>query len=180
MRGIEDRIYKIGDYKFCNHEGVLYATEWRNRDNEWINWPWYSPVDFEEDVVDALNYFKEHEDLHIKLSGCELKQLLKNTVGKTKLNCGLNRFDFIKDYAVWRYFVMANNGFRCECCGSDKNIQVHHNRSFKEHLELATDFFNGTALCEECHSKFHTLYGYNNISDKQVYEFIRKYGRSGK
>ena len=179
MIGIEDEIYKIGDYKFCNHEGVLYATEWRNRDNEWINWPWYSPVDMVEDVVDALNYFKEEEGLLIRLTGCELKQLLKNTVGATRLNCGLNRFDFIKDYAVWRWGILNRNQFTCECCGSKHNVQVHHNHSFKDHLELATDWFNGTALCEDCHSRFHKNYGYDNISASDVREFIRQYGVDG-
>ena len=180
MIGIEDRIYKIGDYKFCNHEGILYAAEWRDREEDWTNWLSYYPVDFDEDIVAALNYFKDN-GLIIKLSGCELRQLIKNTIGGNSLNCGLNRFDFIKDYAVWRYFVLANSNFVCECCGSQKDLQVHHNRSFKEHLELATDFFNGTTLCKDCHSKFHTLYGYNNISGLEVYEFIRKYGRrSGK
>lgn len=180
MIGIEDRIYKIEDFKFCNHEGTLFAAEWRDREEDWINWLSYHPVDFDEDLVNALNYFKDN-GLLIKLSGCGLRQLIKNTIGGTSLNCGFNRFDFIKDYAVWRYFVLANNNFRCECCGSQNDLQVHHNRSFKEHLELATDFFNGTALCKDCHSKFHTLYGYNNISGTEVYEFIRKYGRrSGK
>jgi len=176
MIGVEDRIYKIENFKFCNHEGTLFAAEWRDREQDWSNWLSYYPVDFDKDIVDALNYFKDN-GLLIKLSGCGFRQLIKNTIGKTSLDCGFNRFDFITDYAVWRYLVLANNGFRCECCGSQKDLQVHHNRSFKEHLELATDVFNGTALCKDCHSKFHTLYGYSNISDRDVYEFIGRYGK---
>ena len=178
-----DQIYKIEEFKFHNHEGTLFATKVTNPDEDWINWLHYHPVDFDNDIVDALNYFKDN-GLHIKLSGCGFRQLIRNTIGKTSISIKkgheFNRFDFIKDYAAWRYFVLFNSNFRCECCGSNKNIEVHHNLSFKEHLELATDVFNGTALCKDCHSKFHTLYGYNNISDKQVNEFILKYGRSGK
>ena len=175
MRGVEDRIYKIEDFKFCNHEGTLYAAEWRDREEDWTNWLSYHPVDFDEDLVDALNHFKE-EGLLIKLSGCGLKQLLRNTIGKTTLRCGINRFDFIKDYAYWRWAVLNNSGFRCKCCGSNKNVQVHHNRSFKDHLELATDVFNGTALCEDCHTRFHTQFGYSNISGVEVHKFIGMQG----
>ena len=178
MNGIDDKIYKIDDFKFCNHEGALYAAEWRDREEDWTNWLSYYPVDLDEDLVDALNHFKDN-GLLIKLSGCGFRQLIKNTIGGTSLSCGFNRFDFIKDYAVWRYFVLANNNFACECCGATENLQVHHNLSFKEHLELATDVFNGTALCKDCHSKFHTLYGYNNISVTEVNEFIRNYGAWG-
>ena len=176
MIGVEDEIYKIGDFKFCNHEGTLYATNWRDRDNDWTNWLCYYPVDLDEDLVAALNYFKE-EGLLIKLSGCELKQLINNTIGGTTLNCGFNRFDFIKDYAVWRYHILSASGFKCECCGSTNDVQVHHNYSFKERLELATDWFNGTALCKECHTRFHREYGYSKITEWDIKEFLKKYGR---
>lgn len=74
-----------------------------------------------------------------------------------------NRYDFIKDYGAFRRLVLIRDDYKCLCCGNDneKDLQVHHIRSFKDNLELATSVKNGATLCKDCHKKYHKRYGWN-------------------
>ena len=58
-----------------------------------------------------------------------------------------------KEYSVVRKCVLNRDGWRCQACGSTKNLQVHH---MKRRNQLADDAMsNLIALCADCHGKCH-------------------------
>ena len=162
----------------------------------------YAPVDFFSNLIDALTYFKER-GLEVKLTGEEFKQLIEGSItrgycGSIDADCpvveegedpcdkckhyirlndwvSFNRYDFIKDYGAFRRLVLIRDDYKCLCCGNDneKDLQVHHIRSFKDNLELATSVKNGVTLCKDCHKKYHKKYGWNG-KQETFSKFIRE------
>jgi len=77
------------------------------------------------------------------------------------------------EYKKWREFVYARDYYTCRHCGQvGYKLNAHHIRSFADEVELRIDIDNGLTLCEKCHRQYHHLYGRNNISSKQLYEFL--------
>ena len=180
MINLEDRKIEIGDYVFQRHEGQLNVAPCNDflLDYDgtfaWDSEPClsYYPVDFFSDLIDALNYYKD-KGLQVKLTGEELKQLMEGN-GLSDW-ASFNRYDFIKDYGAFRRLVLIRDDYKCLCCGNDneKELQVHHIRSFKDNLELATSVKNGATLCKDCHKKYHKKYGWNG-KQKTFSKFIKE------
>ena len=180
MLNLEDRKIEIGDYVFQRHEGQLNVAPCNDflLDYDgtfaWDSEPClsYYPVDFFSDLIDALNYYKD-KGLQVKLTGEELKQLMEGN-GLSDW-ASFNRYDFIKDYGAFRRLVLIRDDYKCLCCGNDneKDLQVHHIRSFKDNLELATIVKNGATLCKDCHKKYHKKYGWNG-KQKTFSKFIKE------
>ena len=58
-----------------------------------------------------------------------------------------------KEYAIIRKRVLERDGWRCQECGSMKNLQVHH---MKRRSQLGGDMMaNLITLCASCHGKCH-------------------------
>jgi 5-methylcytosine-specific restriction endonuclease McrA len=58
-----------------------------------------------------------------------------------------------EEYAILRNLVLERDGWRCQECGSMKNLQVHH---MKRRSQLGGDVIrNLITLCESCHGKCH-------------------------
>lgn len=51
---------------------------------------------------------------------------------------------------------------------------MHHLDGYNWCIEKRTDESNGIALCDKCHSNFHTLYGKGNNTKEQYEEWIGK------
>ena len=49
--------------------------------------------------------------------------------------------------------VLRRDGWRCQCCGSMRNLQVHHRQS-RSLLGNDTEE-NLIALCDQCHKRTH-------------------------
>lgn len=66
----------------------------------------------------------------------------------------------------------------CQCCGSTEDIHVHHLSAFSSHNSRAADMDNGIALCKECHTQYHSIYGKNGKTNNPVTFaiFLREYG----
>jgi 5-methylcytosine-specific restriction endonuclease McrA len=59
----------------------------------------------------------------------------------------------VTDYALVRKLVLERDGWRCQDCGSVKNLQVHH---LKTRSQLGGDTMqNLITLCVSCHAKVH-------------------------
>ena len=57
------------------------------------------------------------------------------------------------EYQELRERVLRRDGWRCQFCGSMKNLEVHHQR-FRSHSgEDVAD--NLITACTECHSSLH-------------------------
>ena len=52
-------------------------------------------------------------------------------------------------YSTRNEFIKSNN--ECECCGSKKNLQVHHKVPFCVDPDRELDMDNLMTLCADCH-----------------------------
>jgi 5-methylcytosine-specific restriction endonuclease McrA len=58
-----------------------------------------------------------------------------------------------EEYMFARNLVLERDGWRCQECGSVKNLQVHH---LKARSQLGGDTMqNLITLCVSCHAKVH-------------------------
>ena len=58
-----------------------------------------------------------------------------------------------EEYTIVRNLVLERDGWRCQECGSMKNLQVHH---MKRRSQLGGDVLpNLITLCDDCHGKYH-------------------------
>ena len=58
-----------------------------------------------------------------------------------------------QDYQELREHVLRRDGWRCQLCGSNRNLEVHH-REFRSRSG-ADDERNLITLCSDCHSPIH-------------------------
>jgi 5-methylcytosine-specific restriction endonuclease McrA len=56
-------------------------------------------------------------------------------------------------YKEWKRRVLEIKGRKCEECGSDKRLSVHHIVPWKDNEALRFDVANGKPLCNSCHGK---------------------------
>lgn len=88
----------------------------------------------------------------------------------------------LPEYREWRRNVFQRDKYICQCCGAHNykgnkcsiKLNAHHIYNFKDNKEKALDINNGITLCENCHIKFHSLYGKKNNTPLQLKEFINK------
>lgn len=73
-------------------------------------------------------------------------------------------------YRAFRRAVFARDR-QCVICGANKNKIVHHLDGYSENPEKRTDINNAVTLCEKCHKKFHSKYGYGGNTKEQFNEF---------
>jgi HNH endonuclease len=60
-----------------------------------------------------------------------------------------------KEYDRLRNHVLGRDGWRCQCCGSLTNLQVHH---LDPRSHLGSDIAgNLITLCSNCHRREHNL-----------------------
>ena len=75
---------------------------------------------------------------------------------------GTNKNDkLIPGLSTWRNEVLTRQRNEtlscynhCEKCGTENNLNVHHEKPIKTHPLMALDPDNGIILCRECHIKF--------------------------
>ncbi|UYO61846.1 HNH endonuclease [Acetobacterium wieringae] len=58
-------------------------------------------------------------------------------------------------YRKWRDSVLKRDGHKCQKCGSEDKLNVHHIKQFSLYKELRHDSENAITLCEKCHKKIH-------------------------
>ena len=56
-------------------------------------------------------------------------------------------------YLRLRREVLTRDGWRCQCCGSMENLEVHHLQARSRSGDDAAE--NLITLCAECHRKTH-------------------------
>lgn len=76
--------------------------------------------------------------------------------------------------------VYERDNYTCQCCGNKRggNLVAHHLNGYNWDKEHRTDVNNGITLCENCHKKFHHIYGYGNNTKEQFEEFNNNYNKS--
>lgn len=84
----------------------------------------------------------------------------------------------------WRLAVFAKDFYTCQCCkrknkkGLRIELEAHHIMNFAQYKELRYEPDNGITFCQECHTKFHSIYGKKDNNKKQITEFISNYGEN--
>ena len=67
---------------------------------------------------------------------------------------GQNWIDRLQRTAI-KEEIMKQKGFKCEDCGTSRNLTVHHKKKISQHPELEFELDNVMVLCEPCHIKLH-------------------------
>ncbi len=60
-------------------------------------------------------------------------------------------------WIAFRNFVLTTRGKRCEKCGSDKHIQIHHPYYIKGRAAWEYNCLDVIVLCSCCHEKEHHI-----------------------
>ncbi|OAO82597.1 HNH endonuclease [Anoxybacillus flavithermus] len=132
-------------------------------------------------------YYRYLKNEHDLCKSCNMKRIAldKNNISKRsginhpKYNpnltdkereCGRN----YPEYIEWRKRVYEECSYTCQCCGDNKggNLVAHHLNGWHWCKDERFVDFNGIALCESCHNKFHKKYGYQNNTREQFIEFL--------
>ena len=86
---------------------------------------------------------------------------VNNSLDKTK-----SAYELLLERPEWKAYrlaVLAERGEKCEWCGSDKNLHVHHKfylkyPNGKKILPWEYDINCLLVLCKDCHTKAHKQY----------------------
>ena len=102
-----------------------------------------------------LHYFKKHneKDYADKLN----QKRYKNE--KRRLHCNLGNKRGSKFDTEWKSYCKRRDNYTCQCCGSRKDIVVHHKNGYHRFPSLRTAKSNGVVLCSKCHNLYHSEYG---------------------
>lgn len=115
---------------------------------------------------------------------CKADWLSKYNTGKNNPNYDETKTDIERikgrnfdGYAYWRREVYKRDNYTCRCCRDRRggNLTAHHLNGYNWDKEHRTDIDNGITLCEECHNKFHIIYGYGWNTKQQFEEFMNNY-----
>jgi 5-methylcytosine-specific restriction endonuclease McrA len=68
----------------------------------------------------------------------------------------------LEEYNLLRHRVLERDGWRCQNCGSSKDLQVHHLAKRSKLGDDALD--NLMTLCATCHYKHHFPNTARNVS----------------
>lgn len=73
----------------------------------------------------------------------------------------------------WIKNVYKRDDYTCQCCGYDKDgtLIAHHLNGYHWDVGNRFNVENGITLCEDCHQKFHKIYGYKFNTKEQFEEF---------
>ena len=92
----------------------------------------------------------------------EEERLIINTKSRTKN---------VDGYSEFKRAVMKRDHYMCVVCGSKKELHVHHLNSFSSDKDNRINPENGVCLCEDCHIRFHSIYGKNDNTKEQFEDF---------
>lgn len=79
----------------------------------------------------------------------------------------------IPGYKEWVRDVYERDCYTCQLCGDNRggNLNAHHLDGYHWCEEKRLDISNGITLCDKCHNKFHSIYGFADNTKEQYYEF---------
>lgn len=77
------------------------------------------------------------------------------------------------EYKMWREAIFLRDNWTCQKCKKrGKKLVAHHIYNFANFSNMRINLKNGATLCEDCHKKFHTLFGIKNISTAKFKKFL--------
>jgi len=136
-----------------------------------------TPILFKHNVCG--HEFHKMPELFLKGHGCSRCGLEKRS-GKNhyKYNPDLTKEERLRrdmfngKIRKWRDKIFVRDEYTCKLCNSKGGkLNAHHIKSWNSHKEDRFNLDNGITLCESCHKKFHSNYGYGNNTETQFKEF---------
>lgn len=141
---------RVQDYRKDRARGILLTTDF-------LIYLMNNYVENTPDVIDET-----------EKQGCGNKEALEEDTSNREP-------DF--DYSIFRENILSRDNHKCQCCGLEKKLHVHHIFSSKYYPSLKNDVNNGITLCKYCHQKYHTIYGNkNNVNAETFSKFMRDFG----
>ena len=75
----------------------------------------------------------------------------------------------------WSKSVKVIAGFECDICCSNEKLHSHHLSNWRDSPDIRFDLSNGVCLCQNCHMRFHSIYGKKKNTPTQYTEFKESY-----
>lgn len=165
--GIRDKI----DYVYCFHgqEGCSHDA----KIFESLGMPSHPGI-----VLYELQEGNNHKISRDNKSGLDL---LDNYLEWRKLHLAPTRES--SEYKKMKRRVRKRDNNTCQCCGYYSNkkthhkLEVHHIYGYKDHLDYRTEEDNCITLCNDCHKRYHSLYGKSDVNPLTFAKFIRDYNQ---
>ena len=122
------------------------------------------------------NYMRRNHDGKTYCNNCA-HAILTSGENNNKWNPNLTDEERVQRRNYPEYFefcrkVKIRDNFTCQCCGSKRNLEVHHLNGYNWDIKGRTDVKNGVSLCKDCHKNFHYKYGKINTTKEQFEEWI--------
>lgn len=77
--------------------------------------------------------------------------------------------------AFWSERVKEKYDYTCQKCGDKEGkMNSHHILSYTKYPEKRFDLDNGSCLCQNCHYKFHSLFGVMTPGRSELEEFLNR------
>lgn len=67
-----------------------------------------------------------------------------------------------KEYLEWRQKVLERDNNKCIYCNSTEKLNAHHIYAWQFYEDKRFEVSNGITVCNNCHKKIHSIFGYNS------------------
>ena len=103
---------------------------------------------------------------------CKLQNILiKDFNGFITPQKKIEREEFVRSGLIKKCFELSN--FTCQVCNKKvKKLNAHHIESWDYNHDERFNINNLACLCEECHKRFHNIYGYGSNTIDQFKQFL--------
>ena len=118
-----------------------------------------------------------------KVNTNQLKSCNTQSCGCTQKNPNLTDEERLKGRYIlgkepqssWRNKVYERDNYTCKVCKETKggNFNAHHLDGWNWCKDKRFDVKNGITLCNKCHKRFHSIYGYGNNTKEQFEEYAK-------
>lgn len=111
----------------------------------------YSEMDECDEVIDDYAFYEYHVIPYF--TPIEKMPIVGTLVPREMKTVGGDREDIRSspEYIEWRKSVFERDNYTCQQCGSQRDLQAHHEKQVVFYPELKYDVDNGKTLCKECH-----------------------------
>jgi hypothetical protein len=132
----------------------MLIKAYKNGNGGTIKFDWTDLTDEVLETIFRTSNIKEKikvlEDLHMIERE---KKAIKVFNINTKVFQGRDRN--CENYRLWRTSVFERDNYKCQGCGTSKDLQAHHIEHWKDCVDKRFDVDNGITLCKKCHLKAH-------------------------
>jgi len=128
-------------------------------------------VEYDVNEVLIITYLYLYADLPL-YSKYALASLLDYYIPEWREVIGMEHLGPIvgrnaKEVAMWKKKILERDENKCQLCGSDEYLEVHHKIPWAEAPEYRLHVDNGIVLCVDCHANQHEKL-HNLIMSKKV------------